>query len=221
MTFQLGIQARTIMNNSFLTAFIALFTITNPIGNIPLFLALTAKQSLKQQRQVVVVAAIAVMITLIISLFLGKAILSIFNIQLAAFELAGQAIIATLAWSMLRAQTSHQRHTPEEQAEAATKDSIAIVPLAIPILAGPGAMSTVISYASRANGSQDLLAVLAILAVTIAISACLFFAPALQKLLGVTGMNVLTRVFGLLLLAISIGSAASALKELFPLLGKA
>jgi multiple antibiotic resistance protein len=208
------------MNNSFLTAFMALFTITNPIGNIPLFLALTAKQSLKQQRQVVVVAAIAVMITLIISLFLGKAILSIFNIQLAAFELAGQAIIATLAWSMLRAQTSHQRHTPEEQAEATTKDSIAIVPLAIPILAGPGAMSTVISYASRANGSQDLLAVLAILAVTIAIAVCLFFAPALQKLLGVTGMNVLTRVFGLLLLAISIGSAASALKELFPMLGK-
>ncbi len=208
------------MSTGFLTAFMALFTITNPIGNIPLFLALTAKQSLKQQRQVIIVAAIAVMVTLIISLFLGKTILSIFNIQLAAFELAGQVIIATLAWSMLHAQTSNQRHTSEEQVEATTKDSIAIVPLAIPILAGPGAMSTVISYASRASGSQDLLAVLVILAVTVTIAVCLLLAPTLQRLLGVTGMNVLTRVFGLLLLAISIGSAANALKELFPMLSK-
>jgi multiple antibiotic resistance protein len=208
------------MSTSFLTAFMALFTITNPIGNIPLFLALTAKQSLKQKRQVIIVAAIAVMVTLIISLFLGKTILSVFNIQLAAFELAGQTIIATLAWSMLHAQPSNQRHTSEEKAEATTKDSIAIVPLAIPILAGPGAMSTVISYASRASGSQDLLAVLVILAVTVTIAVCFLLAPILQKLLGVTGMNVLTRVFGLLLLAISIGSAANALKELFPMLGK-
>ncbi|MBW4551637.1 MAG: NAAT family transporter [Aphanocapsa sp. GSE-SYN-MK-11-07L] len=208
------------MTTDFLKTFMALFTITNPIGNIPLFLALTAKQSLKQKRQVIIVAAIAVMVTLIISLFVGKAILDTLSIQLAAFELAGQTIIATLAWSMLHAQTSGQRHTPEEQAEATTKDSIAIVPLAIPILAGPGAMSTVISYASRASGSQHLLAVLVILAVTVTIAVCFLLAPMLQKVLGVTGMNVLTRVFGLLLLAISIGSAANALKELFPMLGK-
>ena len=135
----------------FVTAFVALFTITNPVGNIPLFLALTTNQTPRQQRITARTAAFAVAVVLIICLFVGQAILHLFGIRMEAFTFAGSLVVATLAWSMLSIQTSGQRHTAQEGDEAASKASITVVPLAIPILAGPGAISTVISSATNSN----------------------------------------------------------------------
>ncbi len=200
------------------TAFVALFTITNPVGNIPLFLTLTANQTPRQQRATAWTAAFAVAVILVICLFVGQIILRLFGIRIEAFTLAGSFVVATLAWSMLSIQTSGQRHTEQEKDEAVSKPSITVVPLAIPILAGPGAISTVISSATNLNFVEKAFGTGVILAVAAAVGVILSLAVDIRRILGVSGMNVLTRIFGLILLSIAVGSAAGALVKIFPAL---
>lgn len=208
------------MDLSLTTTFVALFTIVNPIGNIPLFLGLTCDQSPREQKHTVIVASAAVLIILLIAFFLGQRILDLFGINLDAFRLAGQLVIASLAWSMLNAKSSPMRHTAEEGQDAEQKASIAVVPLATPILAGAGALSLVISYASSAsNLSRMIEGSVVIMMVTATTALILLAATRIQDVLGVSGMNILTRIFGLLLLAIAVGDAAKALISLFPALG--
>lgn len=208
------------MDISLSVAFIALFTIIDPIGAVPLFLALTSGQTPQEQKRTALVASTAMMVTLLVALFAGDDILKLFGINLHAFSLAGMIVIATMAWSMLNAKMSPIQHTKAEDQEAEQKDSVAIVPLAFPILAGAGAISLVISYASQASGFEDMIYGAVVIAlVSIATALVLLASPRIQKLLGLTGMNILTRIFGLLLLAIAIGGAATALIALFPALG--
>jgi multiple antibiotic resistance protein len=119
---------------------------------------------------------------------------------------------------MISIQTSGQRHTAQEGDEAVSKASITVVPLAIPILAGPGAISTVISSFTNANQAQKAIAAAAIVAVAIAVGIILSLAVKIRELLGVAGTNVLTRIFGLILLSIAVGAAARSLTALFPAL---
>lgn len=137
------------MDVNLIVAFIALFTIIDPIGTIPIFLALTSGQTPHEQKRTVLVASTAMMITLLVALFAGDDILKLFGINLNAFSLAGMIVIASLAWSMLNAKMSPIQHTQAEDQEAKQKDSVAIVPLAFPILAGAGAISLVIGYGYR------------------------------------------------------------------------
>jgi multiple antibiotic resistance protein len=208
------------MDISFTEAFIALFTIINPIAVVPTFLLLTHSQTSNERNRTALVASIAVMITLMIALFAGDDILKLFGIDLQAFRLAGMVVIATMAWSMLNAKTSQMQHTKAEDQDAEQKDSVAVVPLAFPMLSGAGSISLVINYAAQVSSWEDTIfgaVVIALVSITTAI--VLLTAPRIQKLLGLTGMNILTRIFGLLLLAIAIGGAATALIELFPALG--
>jgi multiple antibiotic resistance protein len=206
------------MSVSFTTVLVTLFTITNPIGNLPLFLALTENQSTSGKRQTAVVTAIAVAITLLVCLFFGQLILNLLGINIYAFKIAGMLIISALAWSMIRAESSSQRHTDEEHDHALQKSSVAVVPLAIPITAGGGAMAAVISFAGTIKGAEVAEGVAAILIISVLVLAIYSAAPLLSKALGVSGMNILTRVFGLLLLAIAVTTIATALGELFPVL---
>jgi multiple antibiotic resistance protein len=207
------------MNPHLVTVFVTLFTIANPIGNIPLFLTLTAEQSLTAQRRTALITAVAVAITFVVCLFFGQAILKLLGINLYAFKIAGMFVISSLAWSMIRAEPSSHRHTKAEHEEAMQKDSVAVVPLAIPITAGGGAMAAVISYAGNVQNQAAMLeGILAIMAVALSIWAIYASAPLISRLLGVSGMTILTRVFGLLLLAIAITTIADALTKLFPVL---
>jgi multiple antibiotic resistance protein len=207
------------MNVPFITALITLFTITNPIGNLPLFLALTDDQDLKEKRRTAMVTAIAVAITLLVCLFLGQLILNVMGINIYAFKIAGMLIISALAWSMIHAEPSSQRHTDAEHAHAMQKSSVAVVPLAIPITAGGGAMAAVISFAGTLKHSDEIVqGVAAILATAVLVWLIYSAAPALSKVLKISGMNILTRVFGLLLLAIAITTITTALGDLFPIL---
>lgn len=208
------------MDISFSVAFIALFTIIDPIGTIPIFLALTRGQTHHEQKRTALVASAAMMVTLLVALFAGDDILKLFGINLNAFRLAGMIVIASLAWSMLNARMSQIQHTQAEDQEAEQKDSVAIVPLAFPILAGAGAIGLVISYAAQVSSFGDMIyGAVGIVLVSVATALVLLASPRIQSLLGITGMNILTRIFGLLLLAIAIGGAATALIALFPALG--
>ncbi len=208
------------MDISLSVAFIALFTIIDPIGTVPIFLALTSGQTPQEQKRTALAASTAMMITLLVALFAGDYILKLFGINLHAFSLAGMIVIAALAWSMLNAKMSPMQHTQAEDREAEQKDSVAIVPLAFPILAGAGSISLVINYAAQTSSFNDTIYGAVVIALVSAATALvLLAAPRIQKLLGITGMNILTRIFGLLLLAIAVGGAATALIALFPALG--
>jgi multiple antibiotic resistance protein len=210
------------ISGQLITIFLALFTICNPVGSIPLFLSLTEKQTAEHQRRVALGASVAVMVIFLVTLFLGQGILNLFSININAFRLGGSFVVIVLAWSMINVQNSRQRHTPEEHRESTAKlQSVAVVPLAIPILAGPGAISTLIGYT---GGSQNpatlLLYVLIIVLVSLSILVILLLAPYLQRIIHQTGMNIMTRIFGILLLSIGIGDVVIALKALFPLLAR-
>ena len=153
------------------------------------------------------------------SLFIGEFVLNFFGITINSFLVAGGLLILLLAISMMHAKTSRIKSTAEEEEESEGKDSIAVVPLATPLLAGPGAISTVILYAHKGIGIRHYLIVgLIILTLTLLLFIIFKFVPYISKYISQTGINVFTRIMGLILAAIAIEFIASGLKGLFPAL---
>ena len=196
---------------SLVTTFVGLLTITNPIGNLPIFLTLTADQGERRRRQTAMFVAFAVFVVLVVALLAGEPVLELFDIDLHAFRVAGALVIAALGWAMLTARRSPVLGRRDEA------QSVTIVPLAIPVLAGPGAISLVITYGVRADSFREYALEVAIIGlVALAVAAVLVVGPVVARILGSTGMDVLTRIFGLLILAIAIGAIFDVLKEEFP-----
>ncbi|OFC54738.1 amino acid transporter, partial [Acidithiobacillus caldus] len=158
-------------------------------------------------------------IVLLISAFLGEYILQFFGISIAAFQVAGGMVLMLLAFNMLQAKSSRYRHTPEEAAEGMQKEDVAVVPLAIPLLAGPGTMITVIiAHHKSSSWLSSGLLVLDILAIAGVAYVALRLAGPLSRRLGVTGINISTRIFGLVLASIAVTFIANGLSALFPAL---
>src|SRR6266705_3325142 len=126
--------------------FVALLVIVNPIGTMPMFLGLTHKHSVSDKKRV---ASVSVAIVLAVSTMVGEHLLGFFGITIASFKVGGAVLILLIALSMMHAAPSGEQQTPEEAKEAEDKESIAVVPLAIPLLSGPGAISTTIIYAAQ------------------------------------------------------------------------
>lgn len=192
------------------TSAVALFTITNPIGTLPIFLSLTSNQTAQQQRRTAILVGLAVTAVLVISLVAGNFILQGFGIDITAFKIAGNALVATIGWAMLVAK-------PGGPVSIKPGESPVVVPLAIPVLAGPGAIALAITFAHGYTNAIDYLLGSVICAVVGLLVAAIFFVgPWVSKLLKQTGMSILTRVFGLLLLAIAVQSIMLALGDAFP-----
>jgi len=159
------------------------------------------------------------LVVLVIALLAGEPILQFFGIGLPAFRVAGGLLVLMMGMSMLHASNDRARHTPEEQAESFEKESIAVVPLAIPLLSGPGAISTIIVYGHSGHSWQHYLLVgSVILSLSLLVLAALLAAPKIAQFMGQTGMNVVTRVMGLFLAAIAVEFIAKGLGQLFPVL---
>lgn len=192
-----------------ITSGIALFTIANPIGSLPVFLEITKELTPARQRRTGLLVGVAVVVVLAIALVAGTWVLDAFGIDITAFRIAGNALVAAIGWAMLLA-----RPTPVASHDGG---SPVVVPLAIPVIAGPGAIALAITFAHGYTSALDYVAGLIIVVVVGAlVSLVLFFGPTVQRLLGRSGMDVLTRVFGLLLLAIAVQSILSALGDAFP-----
>ena len=203
-------------------SFISLLVLINPIGALPVFISLTANQSLAEKRRTIRIASIAVASLLVGTALVGDAVLNFFGIEIASFQVAGGILILLVGLSMVNAQPPSSRQTREEQEEAEQKANVAVVPLAIPLLAGPGAMSTVIIYADRVThwyqlgwlvGAGVLLGALTWLTLNLAVP--------ISRLLGKTGINIATRLMGLLLMAISVEFMVDGLTKLLPILKSA
>lgn len=201
-------------------AFSAIFFVVDPIAIIPVFLAMTRDDSAEKKRRMAKKAAIATSVTLLTFAVAGNVIFQIFGITIGAFKIAGGALLFLLALDMMKATQSKVRVVPEEEQEGAQRDDIAIVPLTIPMLAGPGAIATTMVVTSKAEGRPLHLAVIV---VVIAITGALTWlvlrsAVLIEKRLGTTGLNVLTRVMGLLLAAVAVQFVVDGVGELLPTL---
>lgn len=197
----------------------AIFAIIDPIGAVGIFISLTHGQTAGEKKRTADITCLSMAVVLIASMFVGERILWFFGIGIPAFQIAGGIILLFVALDMLNARRPGMKGTSREEAEAEERDTVAVVPLAIPILAGPGSITAVIIESHSAV--TPLLSAL-LLAVIVGISIFTWFvfrlASPISNLLGRTGLNVVTRLMGLLLAAISIEIVAVGLKGLFPVL---
>ncbi len=190
--------------------------ISNPLSALPAVLKITRNQSLGDKKKTGLVAAFAVLVILLISTWIGTPLLMILGIQLPSFQVAGGAIIFMMAMSMLNAEESPIKQTAEEQKEKVREEG-AIVPLAIPIIAGPGSISTIIVTVNEFPGIYNLLILSgAVILVSLLMGMLLYFASNLERLLGQSRINIINRLGGLILAAIAIQTLANGLLGLFP-----
>ena len=181
---------------------IAIIAIVDPIGCLPLFLSLTGQHKKINKKNVVKMTAITVFIILVTSLFLGDKILNMFGISMPSFQICGGILLLIMAISMMLGK--HQVIESGQNGKS-DKELIAFVPLSIPLLAGPGAMSNMIIAAHQApNFINQSFLVLPCLAVSLLIWLTLSFAENISKVIGAIGTKIITRVMGLLLGSMAI-----------------
>ena len=201
---------------------IALLAIVNPIGAIPFFIHFTSAFSREQRKRTAQVAAFSAFIVIGVSAIAGLKIIEFFGISLASFQVGGGLLLMLSSVQMLSAQPAETRQ--DDLAEAADKvdagASIAIVPLTIPLLTGPATISTMVIYAEKTRHWWQL-GVLVGYGVVIGLSVWLAFSLSgrIAKVLGKTGINVMTRLMGLLLAALAVEVMSDGLVKLFPILG--
>jgi multiple antibiotic resistance protein len=188
-----------------LSTLTTLFLVVDPPAAVPIFLSMTGSDPPVHKQRMARRAAIATGVTLTAFAALGTAIFGILGISLGAFRIAGGILLFLLAVDMLRAQRSRQRTSPEEEAEGVERPDVSIFPLAIPMLAGPGATSTVMVLVSKATTPwHHGIIFLGIAATSLAAYYTLRGAMVVERRLGQTGMNVLQRVMGLILAATAV-----------------
>lgn len=197
-----------------LTAFSTLFVVVDPIGLVPVFVGLAGWRSQQTQRRFAresVLIAGGVMFAFAV---LGGPVLSYLGISVAALRIAGGILLFRIALDMIYAQ--FRRETPEEVAESRTKEEIGVFPLAIPMIAGPGTLASVLILAGSAGADAANLGVLAATGIVVLVLAWLAMrlSSRIAKLLGTTGINVVTRVLGLILAALSVQYVADGATEL-------
>lgn len=196
---------------------VALFAVANPFGNLAIFIGLTSDRSTREKKQIAIVSTIAIAIIMLITVWIGDDILRFFGISVPAFQLAGGLIIILLGLTMLHSKTSKMVHTSDEHEAALQKDSVAVVPLAIPISAGPGTMTTIILYVHRyPDFMEHVMFSLVALFITLIIGLFFYFSTPIGRVLGVSGTKIATRIMGLILVAIAMGMVSEGMLQLFP-----
>ncbi|OYY73346.1 MAG: hypothetical protein B7Y40_09680 [Gammaproteobacteria bacterium 28-57-27] len=207
-----------IQASDFMKMTVSLFAIVEPVGIVPFFLSVTNGWTRERARMAARAAALTVLVVLLVSMLLGEGLLSVFGISLASFSVGGGLILLMLALSMMKASQMEMRQTPEEADETEARNALAVVPLGVPLLAGPGAMSNVIVQSHQYGGGVDVYLALALAIVVVALSVFLVFRSAefISDRLGTTGVNLVTRLMGLILAALAVEMMADGLQELFP-----
>jgi multiple antibiotic resistance protein len=204
---------------------ITLLAIVNPLAIVPFFIHYTQGFTLEQRRHTVWVSSFSCFVVIAISALAGLHILDFFGISLASFQVGGGMLLLISAMNMLNAQPAEAKtntHELEDGAEkAAMGASIAVVPLTIPLLTGPASMSTVVIYAEKAKTIWQLTALLGYgVVIAVATAICFSLAEPIARVLGKTGINVMTRLMGLILAALSVEVMSDGLVKLFPMLGR-
>lgn len=199
--------------------FISLFAILDPIGVIPLIIMFTANMTASKRAHVGRVASLAVCAILLVALLIGQPLLEFFGISINSFRVAGGILLLLMAIKMLMGNF-YESTLAEGGSDGESVSANAIVPLSTPLLAGPGSISAVILEAHKAHGFEHYLIMsleIALLSVTVWLT--FLMAPWVAKRLGKIGINVFTRLMGLVLAAIAVEFIANGMRGLFPVLG--
>ncbi|HET9623209.1 MAG TPA: MarC family protein [Kofleriaceae bacterium] len=196
----------------------AMFFVIDPIANVPIFLTITAQDAPAQRRRIALRAAAATWLTLCIFALAGGLIFQAFGISLGAFKIAGGIMLLLMSVDMMRAQPSPTRTTAEEQGEASetARDDIAIFPLAVPMLAGPGAIATVMVLMSRAAWHPVRTTAVFVAVTVTCLAAWLLMrsAASAEKLLPKTLLRAFERIMGLLLAAVAVEFVAGGVRDI-------
>ena len=202
---------------------VTLLAIVNPLACVAFFIHYTQDFSPDQRRRTIMISSFSAFAVIAASALLGVQILEFFGISLASFQVGGGMLLLTAALSMLNAETpqtktnSDELHDAEER--AAQGASIAVVPLTIPLLTGPATMSTVVIYADKAKTFWQLATLIGYgVVIALATALCFSLAGPIARALGKTGINVMTRLMGLILAALAVELMADGLSKLFPVL---
>ena len=189
-----------------LNTFVVLFIVIDPIGLAPMFVALTQGMSAERRRKMAMTGTFLATAILLAFLFIGDDLLSILGIGIPAFRIAGGALLFLLAIDMVFARHSGLRSTTtREQEEAEHKQDVSVFPLAFPLIAGPGALTTVLLMTSSRQEPIVFAGILAVLLFVLGLTLLSFlFATRIIQLLGETGSNVISRVLGLILAALAV-----------------
>jgi len=201
----------------YVTYAITLLTITNPLGTMALFSGFVAHRSAAEKRVIARQVGVAVAIIFVVVTWAGAQILAFFGIVPAGLQAAGGIILILMGLSMMSSETPRQKSTKKEREAAADQESVGVVPLAMPITIGPGAITTVILGTQTLPSVRDRL-VLSAIGITLAVLVWVTLRSAgyLVKVIGPTGIGVVTRIMGLLLTAIAFQMLAAGLRELMP-----
>jgi MarC family membrane protein len=202
--------------NEYLRFFVTLTAVVDPFLAVPFFLAFEGARTPEQRRRLAKVVAFTVFIVLAIAGATGEALLELIGASLPAFRVGGGLVLLLMALAMLNAQAGGLRQSQAEEQDLRSRETGGVVPLAIPLLAGPGAISTTIIAAEK-GGAAHLLALIGCIALVCLVTWwTLRQASAIAGRLGVTGLNIATRILGLLLAAMAVQTMAEGLKALFP-----
>jgi multiple antibiotic resistance protein len=198
---------------------VSVFAIVDPVGTLPFFVALTEGLP-KEDREVVLRRAVVVLgVVLTLFALLGRFLFAVFGFTLGAFEIAGGILLFLVAYDMLQGEMTRTKFSSQDREEAAARrDEIAVVPLGIPLLAGPGAISTVMIYEGSAQGDPWILLAtfVAILATSCATFVILRFGGPILRRLGRIGVMAMTRVLGLILAALGVQFVLNGVAAVLP-----
>ncbi|MDI1274387.1 MarC family protein [Polaromonas sp.] len=204
---------------------VALLAIVNPLAIVPFFIHYTQGFSRAQRRRTIITASFSAFLVIATSALLGLQILDFFSISLASFQVGGGMLLLISSMNMLNAQPAEAKAQTNEYEDGAEKAamgaSIAVVPLTIPLLTGPATMSTVVIYAEKAQNFLQLSMLVGYgVVIGLATAVCFALANPIARVLGKTGINVMTRLMGLILAALAIEVMAGGLHKLFPVLSR-
>lgn len=198
---------------------VAMIIMLNPLGSLSLFLQLTERYPLPHQQKTATSCGLAMAIIMVLTIWLGAELLDLLGITIASFRVAGGIILFLSGFSMLQSRESPLNHTPADDVAAEQRASIAIVPLALPFIIGPGAISTLV-IASNDYPIVIYKSWLSLLCLVLAafMTFILYFAPHIVKFIGQSVIKVITRIMGMLIMAIAAGMLANGIAGLFPAL---
>ena len=204
---------------------LTLLAVVNPLACVPFFIHFTQGFTKAQRQRTILVSSFTTFVVIAISALMGLQILAFFGISLASFQVGGGLLLLSSALSMLNAQPAEARANADEvqdaEARATVGASIAVVPLAIPLLTGPATMSTVVIYADKAKTLLQLSTLVGYgVVIALATALCFAMAAPIARVMGKTGINVMTRLMGLILAALAVEVMTDGLHKLFPVLAQ-
>jgi len=196
---------------------VAMIIMVNPLSSLSIFLQLTHQSSIRYQRKMAMKCGLAIAITMVATIWIGGQLLDLLGITIASFRFAGGVILLLVGLSMLQSKESPLNYTPADDRAAEERESIAVVPLALPIIIGPGAISTlVIASNDYPNALFKLWLSLLCILLAIGMFVVLYYGPTIAKLVGESVIKVITRIMGMLIMAIAVGMLANGLIGLLP-----